>query len=105
VSIGGSSTVRQALACGIPVIASPLEWDQLENAARLEWTGAGIRIMPDRCTPSQLRHAVEAVLYDDQFGTNAARIQRSFQLDRLAKSLDVLESAAGVVNQTAAEGE
>ena len=58
----GHGTLVRALACGCPVVASPAVGDMNENAARLDWLGAGMRV-PARFThPRPLRLAVERVL-------------------------------------------
>ena len=48
VTHAGHGTVIKALAAGVPVVAVPLGRDQLDNAARVEHHGAGIRLKPKR---------------------------------------------------------
>lgn len=79
VTTGGSSTVRQALAFGVPVLAVPLEWDQLENGARLEHCGAGIRLTRGQCTAARIRAAVNSLLANPGYRHHASRIQASFE--------------------------
>jgi UDP:flavonoid glycosyltransferase YjiC (YdhE family) len=58
----GHGTLARALACGCAVVACPALGDMNENAARLAWAGAGVRI-PHRFTlPRPLRLAVEEAL-------------------------------------------
>jgi UDP:flavonoid glycosyltransferase YjiC (YdhE family) len=40
----GHGTLARALACGVPVLAVPHVGDMGENAARLDWAGAGVRL-------------------------------------------------------------
>ena len=42
----GHGTVIKSLAAGVPVVAMPLGRDQLDNAARVEHHGAGLRLKP-----------------------------------------------------------
>ena len=98
VTTGGSSTVRQALACGVPVLAVPLEWDQLENAQRLITSGAGIGLPRARCTVAAVRAAVRDLLSKPSFRAHARRIGQSF--DALADSA----GAIGRLEELAREG-
>jgi UDP:flavonoid glycosyltransferase YjiC (YdhE family) len=61
---GGHGTVVRALACGVPVVASPAGGDMGENAARIAWAGVGVRVPWRLCTPRGLRLAVERALAD-----------------------------------------
>ena len=40
----GHGTLARALACGCAVVACPAVGDMNENAARLDWAGAGVRV-------------------------------------------------------------
>jgi MGT family glycosyltransferase len=74
VTTGGTGTVLAALGAGIPLVIVPTAWDQPENAWRVAEAGAGIRIAPGRCRPAAIRTAVERVLGDPSFRTNARRL-------------------------------
>lgn len=97
VTTGGSGTVRQALALGVPVLAVPLEWDQLENAARLEHCGAGVRLSRRHCTAASIRSAVTSLLDNPRYRDQARRIQTSFdkaeQNDAALERLEALTPA------------
>lgn len=41
---GGHGTVIRALAAGVPLLVMPMGRDQADNAARVEWLGAGRRL-------------------------------------------------------------
>jgi MGT family glycosyltransferase len=58
----GHGTLVRALACGVPVLAAPHSGDMGENAARLDWSGAGIRLPWRLLTPTTLRLAVQRAL-------------------------------------------
>jgi UDP:flavonoid glycosyltransferase YjiC (YdhE family) len=62
---GGSLTIYQSLAEGVPVVAIPTFHDQETNAERLEATGLGAALHPRRWTPAELVAAVERVRGDD----------------------------------------
>lgn len=95
VTTGGSGTTRQALASGVPVLAVPLEWDQLENAARLEACGAGIRIARRHCTSAAVGRAIASLMEDARYRRQAAHMADSFA--RAAsdiRPIELLEAAA-----------
>jgi MGT family glycosyltransferase len=78
VTTGGSGTVMSALAHGVPVIVSPSDWDQHENAWRVAWSGAGIRLSRRQCSAARLRESVERVITQPSFRGNARRLAASF---------------------------
>ncbi len=58
----GHGTLVRALACGCAVVACPAVGDMNENAARLDWAGAGVRLPRRFVSPRPLRLAVERAL-------------------------------------------
>ena len=69
---GGSGTVLGALAAGVPMVVAPLAADQPHNAQRVAEVGAGLAVpKPD---PSTLRAAIERVLAEPAFRSNARRL-------------------------------
>jgi UDP:flavonoid glycosyltransferase YjiC (YdhE family) len=60
----GHGTLVRALACGCAVVACPAVGDMNENAARLDWAGAGVRVPRRFITPRVLRLSVERALGD-----------------------------------------
>jgi MGT family glycosyltransferase len=92
VTTGGAGTVLSALKAGVPMVVVPTEWDKLENAQRVVEVGAGLRLAPHRCTPEQLRGAVEQVLGHRSFRQNAQRVAASFARYRgPAQAAELLE--------------
>ncbi len=59
----GHGTLVRALACGCAVVACPHVGDMNENAARLDWAGAGVRLPRRFVSPRPLRLAVERALW------------------------------------------
>jgi MGT family glycosyltransferase len=78
VALGGYGTVTQALSCGVPMVLAGLGQDKPEIAARVAWTGSGIRL--DTGTPSvaQLREAVEQVLSNPAYRASARKLALEF---------------------------
>jgi MGT family glycosyltransferase len=74
VTTGGAGTVTTALMAGVPLVVVPNGWDLPENAQRVVYSGAGVRLSPHDCTPERLRAAVERVLGDPSYRENARRV-------------------------------
>jgi UDP:flavonoid glycosyltransferase YjiC (YdhE family) len=58
----GHGTLVRALSCGCAVVACPAVGDMNENAARVDWAGAGVRVPRRYITPRVLALAVERAL-------------------------------------------
>lgn len=100
VTTGGPATIMASLRVGVPLVVVPTTWDKPDNARRVVEAGVGIRLSPRRCKPEALRDAVEQVLYDPSYRTNARRIARLLaEAPGPAKSAELLEGlAAGAVS-------
>lgn len=60
----GHGTLVRALACGCAVVACPAAGDMNENAARVDWAGAGVRVPRRFLKARVLRLAVERALQE-----------------------------------------
>lgn len=60
----GHGTLVRALSSGCAVVACPAVGDMNENAARVDWAGAGVRVPRRFIRPRVLRLAVERALGD-----------------------------------------
>ncbi len=58
----GHGTLVRALTSGVPVVAVPHSGDMGENAARVDWAGAGVRLPWRLLSPTTVRLAVERAL-------------------------------------------
>jgi UDP:flavonoid glycosyltransferase YjiC (YdhE family) len=70
----GHGTLARALASGCAVVAGPAIGDMNENAARLDWAGAGVRVPRRFVSPRPLRLAVERVLGEPSIRARAREI-------------------------------
>jgi UDP:flavonoid glycosyltransferase YjiC (YdhE family) len=70
----GHGTLVRALASGCAVVACPAAGDMNENAARLDWAGAGVRVPRRFCNPRVLRLAVERALYEPSIRARAREL-------------------------------
>ena len=59
---GGHGTIVRALSSGCVVVVAPAGGDQNENAARVDWAGAGVRIPRRLVSARSVRLAVERAL-------------------------------------------
>jgi UDP:flavonoid glycosyltransferase YjiC (YdhE family) len=93
----GHGTMARALAAGATVVACPVAGDMAENAARLEWAGAGVRLPWRFATPQGVRLAVRRALAEP------ALLHRAGELAAWARVNDGAERAADLVERLARE--
>jgi UDP:flavonoid glycosyltransferase YjiC (YdhE family) len=70
----GHGTLVRALSSGCAVVACPAVGDMNENAARLDWAGAGVRLPRRFTSPRALRLAVERSLGDREIRGRAREL-------------------------------
>ncbi len=92
----GHGTLVRALASGTPVVAIPHVGDMAENAARVDWAGAGVRLPWNLLSPLTLRLAVARALDPALgFAARAAEFRRwSDAHDGAARAADLVEALA-----------
>lgn len=91
----GHGTLARALASGCAVVACPHIGDMNENAARLDWAGAGVRVPWRFLGPRPLRLAVERALSEPAIKARAG------ELAAWATAEDPGARAAALVEQLA----
>jgi UDP:flavonoid glycosyltransferase YjiC (YdhE family) len=91
----GHGTMVRALASGCPVVAVPAAGDMNENAARLDWAGAGVRLPWRLLSGTTLRLAVRRAL------SEPALARRAWELGEWAAGHDGAERAADLVEALA----
>lgn len=94
----GHGTMVRALASGAAVVACPVAGDMAENAARLDWAGAGVRLPWRFATPRGVRLAVRAAL------ASPGVTRRAGELAAWARAHDGAERAAVLVEELARHG-
>ena len=92
----GHGTLVRALSSGCAVVACPAVGDMNENAARLDWAGAGVRVPHRFISPRPIRLAVERALDEPSIRAQA------HALAAWASSHDAGTAAAVLVEQLAA---
>jgi UDP:flavonoid glycosyltransferase YjiC (YdhE family) len=91
----GHGTLVRALASGCAVVACPHVGDMNENAARLDWAGAGVRLPRRFVSPRPLRLAVEKALSEPSIR------ERAGGLAAWACAHDPADTAAALVERLA----
>lgn len=95
----GHGTLVRALASGVPALAIPHSGDMGENAARLDWSGAGLRLPWRLLSPTTLRLAVLRALQEHD------RLRaRAGEFATWASAHDGATRASELVEQLAREG-
>jgi MGT family glycosyltransferase len=91
---GGHGTVMKALIAGVPLIVVPLGRDQPDNAGRVVYAGAGIRLRKN-ATASALRTAISRVIEDPRYRAAAQHMAARLAAERDDnRVLDELEQVA-----------
>ncbi len=103
VAHGGHGTVMKALAHGKPLLCLPLGRDQGDNAARVAFAGAGLRLAPSAGIKA-LERAIAQLLTEPEFARGAQRlaadIAQDVAEDRAVRELEQL-AATGVSDRAA----
>ena len=89
---GGIGTVALALAAGIPQVVKPMNWDQFDNAFRMERLGVGRMIDARGLEPNRLARTLDSVLSSSDVHARCAYWSR--RVDRregLVRSADVID--------------
>jgi UDP:flavonoid glycosyltransferase YjiC (YdhE family) len=92
----GHGTLVRALASGCAVVACPAVGDMNENAARVDWAGAGVRLPRRFTTPRTLRLAVERSVVEPSIRARAR------ELADWARAHDAGATAARLVERLSA---
>ncbi|MBV9094402.1 MAG: hypothetical protein JO132_11065 [Streptosporangiaceae bacterium] len=75
---GGHGTIMRALRRGVPIVGIPgVGIDQAPNTRLIEAWGAGLSLPPD-ADATRIREAVQEVLADDSFATQARQRAQAF---------------------------
>ena len=96
VTHAGLGSIKEAMACGVPMIAVPIVGDQHGNSARLVYHGLGTRILERDLSADRIEAAIRAGLADD-----GCRARVRAMRDRLGPPLEeacaLLERTFGLV--------
>ncbi|HEX9968381.1 MAG TPA: nucleotide disphospho-sugar-binding domain-containing protein [Solirubrobacterales bacterium] len=94
----GHGTVVAALAHGVPLVCLPMGRDQHDNAARVVWRGAGVRLRA-KSRPAAIRAALRSVLDTPAYREGARRIAAQMAIEDSARlAVEELEALAVLGN-------
>ena len=92
---GGHGTLARVLASGAVPVVVPAGGDQAENAARVTWAGAGVRVAPRFASPRAIRGATERALFEPSLRAKAREFQAWHEThDAGARATELLEQLA-----------
>ncbi len=89
----GHGTIMRALVNGVPLVCLPMGRDQGDNAAKVEYYGAGIKLSK-RASPTQIRKAVSKIISNPTYQLNAeiigGKIKADAEMESVAAALESL---------------
>ena len=95
VTNGGYTGVTTALHHGVPLVQAGSTEEKAEIGARVQWSGAGVRIRATSPAPHRLRRAVRTALHDPRHRAAAARIGAELRRhDAAEEGAELLERLA-----------
>lgn len=94
----GLNTVLDSLACGVPLVAIPITYEQPAIASRIRWTGTGETLSLRGLRVSTLRQTIQRVLDDSGYVSQARRIQQAIV------EAGGVNTAADIVERSVANG-
>ena len=90
----GLNTTLESLSNGVPMVAIPITNDQPGVAARLAWKGAAEVVPFDKLNVPKLRKAIEQVLTQETYRSNALKLKEAINLSGGVKqAADIVEQA------------
>lgn len=78
VTNGGYGATQLALAAGMPVVVAGVREDKPAVAARVAYHGVGIDLATGNPSAGQVREAVQTVLTEERYRTNAQKISKAY---------------------------
>jgi MGT family glycosyltransferase len=94
VTHAGFNGLKEAVACGVPMVAVPLSHDQPRNAALVVYRGLGLALHAPTLTAAAVATAVDHVMSDASIRAACHRLRRTFRetsgYDRALSAIDSL---------------
>ena len=75
----GLNTVLDSLACGVPLIAVPITYEQPAIASRIRWTGVGEVLPLAKLNAQRLRDTIRQVASNPSYASKAQVIKMSIE--------------------------
>lgn len=90
---GGHGTTMRSLRHGVPLLVLPMGRDQNENAARVEYHGAGLQLAAS-AGPEEIAAALRRLVTEPHFAANARRVAAALAAEGDSRSRLVAEIEA-----------
>lgn len=99
VTHGGHGTTMRSLRHGVPLLVLPMGRDQNDNAARVEYRGAGLRL-PPTANATEIAQALHRLMSEPHFAANAQKISKALAAEdssdaRLIAEIEAVASTTG----------
>jgi UDP:flavonoid glycosyltransferase YjiC (YdhE family) len=92
---GGHGTIARALSAGVPVLSCPVVGDMTENAARVQWAGAGLMVPWRLTSAGSIRWAARRLFGEPGFRSRAAELAAwSDENDGAQRGAELVEELA-----------
>ena len=75
----GLNTVLDSLACGVPLIAVPITYEQPAIASRIRWTGVGEVLPLAKLNAQRLRDTIRQVASNRSYASKAQEIKKCIE--------------------------
>lgn len=100
----GLNTVLDALAAGVPIVATPITYEQPAIAARIEAGGVGMSIARGRLNPRAIRESVQRILREPVWRERArVAAEEIRKAGGVAKAASIVESVGENVREPPSE--
>jgi len=97
ISHAGANTVMEAIATRTPILALPVAFDHPGAAARVEYSGVGLRALPAFVSVGTLARKLRRLLDEPQFKQRMTPLAQQIQhAGGAARAADIIESVLGV---------
>ncbi|MEM6830048.1 MAG: nucleotide disphospho-sugar-binding domain-containing protein [Bacteroidota bacterium] len=94
---GGFNTVNDTFWNGLPMVITPIAYDQFHTASLIEHAGCGIKLRYKRLRVSDLRNALFEVLENETYREAAEQIRETFErAGGVEQAVEYLEEMASV---------
>lgn len=95
VTHGGHGTTMRSLQHGVPLLILPMGRDQNDNAARVEYRGAGLRL-PPTANATEVAQALRRLIAEPRFAANAQKISTALAAEGSSGARLIAEIEAAV---------
>jgi zeaxanthin glucosyltransferase len=105
VSHAGANTIMEAVAARTPILALPIAFDHPGGAARVEYSGVGLRASPRMSSVADLVRKLRRLLAEPDFAARMAPLSEAIRVAGGApRAADIIETALHLPTAVASHG-